>query len=180
MLLVTWRCRCNSHSVLELFWSLLTPEKHFCLFATLCSPASHSLCLLCRAQQIQGRTVEVQRQKTTTVCKVINAIKLCWANRVCTVGWKPLSYTNIQAPSWAWCKAAPGTAQVSFLVSDRCSCHFHAQRPRCVHSKYARAHLCAHGGVGLQMRCVDAHCYLEAGEKEPGLKSMMQHFSWYI
>ncbi len=48
---------------------------------------------------------------------------------------------------------------VSLLVSDQRSCHFHAQRPRCVSSKCTCTHLCAHGRVRLKMRCGQIHCW---------------------
>lgn len=48
-------------------------------------------------------------------------------------------------------------------------------------SKCTCGHLCAHGSVGVKMRCGQVHCYLEAAEKDciidqPGLKLMEQDF----
>lgn len=47
------------------------------------------------------------------------------------------------------------TAQESLVVSDRCSCHCHAQHLRSARSKYTSANLCAQSG--LKMRCDQAH-----------------------
>ena len=45
--------------------------------------------------------------------------------------------------------------QVSLLVSEGRSCHFHAQHPHCVNTKCTCAHLCI--PVGLKMRCGQRH-----------------------
>lgn len=59
----------------------------------------------------------------------------------------------------------------------------HDQRPRRLYTKCTCTHLCAGGGVGLVMRCGQAHCYLVAPERicatdrqKPGLQSN-SHFS---
>ncbi len=71
--------------------------------------------------------------------------------------WKTL--TRLWALSYTSCKVAHSAAQLSLLVSDRHSHHFHAQHPRCVSSKCTCAHLCAQRCVGLKMRCGQAHCW---------------------
>lgn len=42
----------------------------------------------------------------------------------------------------------PGAAQEPFLLSDRCTCHFHTQRPCYVRSRYTCAHLLVKRNVG--------------------------------
>lgn len=68
------------------------------------------------------------------------------------------------------------TTQVSLLVSDRDSCPSHAQHPRCVSTC---AHLCTHGHVALEMRCVsrsaESDCAID--RRKCGLKSMKQYTS---
>ncbi len=48
-------------------------------------------------------------------------------------------------------------AQLSLLISDRHSRHFHYQCPHSVSSKCTCCHPNTHGRVGLKMRCGQAH-----------------------
>lgn len=47
---------------------------------------------------------------------------------------------------------------VSFLVSNRLSCHVDAIHPCFISSLCTFANLCNHGNVGLKMRHGEAHC----------------------
>ncbi len=80
-------------------------------------------------------------------------------------------------------KAAHSAVQVSLLFSNRCSCHFHTQRPRCLNSKCVCAHLCANRSInGAKRRCGRVHywriailwhqgVFMLLTDKKPRLKS---------
>lgn len=72
---------------------------------------------------------------------------------------------------------------VSFLVSNRLSCHVDAIHPCFISSLCTLANLCNHGNVGLKMRHGEVYCWYTAKINVSLINcklaevAMLQHFS---